>query len=867
MTEFNRWLPIHDSDGNLIRNFTVFLLGDNVKGFEDRKNLILSWRKSGGVLLMGYDMYRIFLKAENGKQNKAAESKKVLKRAAPDDNDTRLIRKALCEPGPDLIICDEGHKIKSLKTSVSNALNQIRTRKKVLKRAAPDDNDTRLIRKALCEPGPDLIICDEGHKIKSLKTSVSNALNQIRTRRRIVLTGYPLQNNLLEYYCMVNFVRPNYLGSKKEFFAMYDRPIKNGQCLDSTPRDIKIAQQKIYLLTQALRGFVQRRSAHLLKKILPQNLEYVIILRKTPIQHALYRAFVLYTKIEMYSAKTKYYNPLKAYSIGTKIWNHPDLLYYAYQKQRNEKGNGSSANGNGTSVTSNSMSLSSSAERMRILQTNTITDYFQIFPNSSTNDSVTPKAEPKHEVIDVDDVDLDDLGGEISYEWAAQSLSNYELTRTENSNKFVIAFELLKETVAKGEKMLLFSSSVMTLNLIENVLSTIDLDMKDETGTKITWRRGLTYCKFDGSTPATEREKLINRFNSSPKQHLFLISTKAGSLGINLVSANRVIIFDASWNPCHDAQAVCRVYRYGQQKKTFVYRLVMHNSMEKAIFYRQISKHGLQQKVVDELEVEAKITNKQLEDLLQYDESLDVITKHFDPTEWNLEDEVLKNVAYRYTHLIAEAPFLHESMILEAEEKLTPEEKVEAELFMKREKSMQNGYGSETYGGSTSAYNGSINLSRRPDFDAMVREYNQQNMVYRGSLRDLQGGMEYSELGLNPLQYKISNPNAIPIQQQQSLHIPLHHPIHGKNSGSLFQLNNASVTKGIPKHTYAVIDEDFNIPTFDGKPGRLFKGEQVSVIKTSDKTYLKKRSTGDIYNATGTRYDHRIPDNSVIELD
>ena len=107
-------------------------------------------------------------------------------------------------------------------------------------------------------PGPDLVVCDEGHRIKNAHASISQALKNIKSKRRVVLTGYPLQNNLIEYWCMVDFVRPNYLGTRAEFGNMFERPITNGQCNDSTYKDVKLMKFRAHVLHSQLEGFVQR---------------------------------------------------------------------------------------------------------------------------------------------------------------------------------------------------------------------------------------------------------------------------------------------------------------------------------------------------------------------------------------------------------------------------------------------------------------------------------------------------------------------------------------------------------------------------------------------------------------------------------
>uniref|UniRef100_A0A8R1EN60 Helicase C-terminal domain-containing protein n=1 Tax=Caenorhabditis japonica TaxID=281687 RepID=A0A8R1EN60_CAEJA len=309
--------------------------------------------------------------------------------------------------------------------------------------------------------------------------------------------------------------------------------------------------------------------------------------------------------------------------------------------------------------------------------------------NSTPKSSKKPrKSRPNKKVKSDEDEEDGEKETRMRYDWTYSLFETYQEGILENGYKLAIALEILDESTRIGEKILIFSQNLPALDMLEEILKKRAVVMGGGNGAY--WEKNRNYLRLDGQTSGADREKLINRFNSETGLHLFLISTRAGSLGINLVSANRCIIIDACWNPCHDAQAVCRVYRYGQQKKTYVYRLIMDNSMERSIFNRQISKHGLQQRVVDDAQVDANISQKELETLLMYDESQDVVNDKWDTVDWKFGDEILDKITEKMSYMFSEKPFLHESLIMESEKALSEEEKREAQLLFEQEKRMEN---------------------------------------------------------------------------------------------------------------------------------------------------------------------------------
>lgn len=204
-----------------------------------------------------------------------------------------------------------------------------------------------------------------------------------------------------------------------------------------------------------------------------------------------------------------------------------------------------------------------------------------------------------------------------------------ELNNLEHSGKLQVLFEILKECEAIGDKLLVFSQSLYSLDVIEHFLALVDENTQrddDEKDTELdkyqgSWSLGLDYFRLDGSTTIENRNTACKVFNDAknPRARLFLISTRAGGLGINLVAANRVIIFDVSWNPSHDIQSIFRVYRFGQVKPCYIYRFLAMGTMEEKIYERQVTKQAISKRVIDEQQIDRHYKENDLQELYRYD--------------------------------------------------------------------------------------------------------------------------------------------------------------------------------------------------------------------------------------------------------
>jgi DNA repair and recombination RAD54-like protein len=170
-----------------------------------------------------------------------------------------------------------------------------------------------------------LLLCDEGHRLKNGESQTFTALTSLDVQRRVILSGTPIQNDLSEYFALLNFANPDYLGTRADFRKKFEIPILRGRDADGTDEQRKKGDERLAELLTLVNKFIIRRTNDILSKYLPVKYEHVVFCHLAPFQKDLYNHFIQSPDIKSL-LRGKGSQPLKAIGLLKKLCNHPDLL-------------------------------------------------------------------------------------------------------------------------------------------------------------------------------------------------------------------------------------------------------------------------------------------------------------------------------------------------------------------------------------------------------------------------------------------------------------------------------------------------------------------------------------------------------------
>lgn len=375
------------------------------------------------------------------------------------------------------------------------------------------------------------LILDEGHKIKN-QTKTTKAVCGIPAKNRLVLTGTAVQNNLQELWALFNFAHQGALvGSLSTFRNQYENPINRAREKDATPGERLLGTEIAAQLRQLIQPYFLRRT----KKEVFENKE------NTEAEKALMRS-----KLSFTSKK----NDLV-------IWIYLSELQKKVYREFLES----------PEVANILMTKKSPLVQLTVLKK--ICDH--------------PRLLSKRACVQIG------MYGNMTKEQIERFLEREEGTSMsindvsddvliQESGKMTFVLQLLSILRDEGHRTLIFSQSRKILDIIERILK----------------NRRFRTTRLDGTiSRLCERDQIVNNFQTKSKADVFLLTSQVGGVGLTLTAADRVIIYDPSWNPATDAQAVDRAYRIGQLKNVVVYRLITCSTVEEKIYRRQIFKDSI----------------------------------------------------------------------------------------------------------------------------------------------------------------------------------------------------------------------------------------------------------------------------------
>uniref|UniRef100_A0A8B9HDM0 DNA excision repair protein ERCC-6-like n=1 Tax=Astyanax mexicanus TaxID=7994 RepID=A0A8B9HDM0_ASTMX len=387
----------------------------------------------------------------------------------------------------------------------------------------------------------DYVILDEAHKIKTSSTKTAKSAHAIPARNRVLLTGTPVQNNLREMWALFDFAcQGALLGTAKTFKTEYENPITRAREKDATPGEkalgLKISQNLMDLIRPY---FLRRTKAEVQQK--KQNA------KGTRHEEEENKCPNAGDSAEMPSLTRK-----------------NDLIIWTYLSEVQED------------IYQQFISL----DHIKALMMTTRSPLAELTVLKKLCDHPRLLSARAVTQLGLEQGAATDLAAEDNEnESAAGSIEHVsDETLLEESGKLRFLVSLLEQLKADQHRTLVFSQSRKMLDIIDRVLR----------------NRNFRLLRVDGTvTQLVERERRITLFQTDRRYSVFLLTTQVGGVGITLTAANRVVIFDPSWNPATDAQAVDRAYRIGQTENVVIYRLITCGTVEEKIYRRQVFKDSL----------------------------------------------------------------------------------------------------------------------------------------------------------------------------------------------------------------------------------------------------------------------------------
>ncbi|GMH36127.1 hypothetical protein BSKO_03995 [Bryopsis sp. KO-2023] len=392
----------------------------------------------------------------------------------------------------------------------------------------------------------DVLICDEGHRLKSAQGNKTiNALLELQCSRRILLTGTPIQNKLDEFYAMMSFVNPDLLGSLTTFKRLFADPISKSRDRNASQEEKELGEERSRALNDRIARFVLRRTSELNTKHLPPLSVFIAFCKPSDLQVDLYNAILRSGSITSLLSGTSCFGDraLSAIMLLRKLCNHPELL------RRPDLKNAESRTSECGDITA---------------------DLQLLFPKEYTT------ADPVQ------------------------------------SGKLRCLSIILNEMVASSDdRIVVVSNSTANLDVIQALCE----------------QNSFPTVRIDGSTAVASRQDIVDNFNSVPASKVFLLSTRAGGAGLNLIGANRLVLFDSDWNPAVDQQAMARIWRDGQRRPCVVYRLLTTGTIDEKMYQRQLMKTEIADMVADRKEAARGFTKDELKELFTLNLDTDCNTR------------------------------------------------------------------------------------------------------------------------------------------------------------------------------------------------------------------------------------------------